>query len=379
MPKNTEAVAVRRGGRRAVASKKIADDLRRQCLRGDWNPGMRVPLRNELIRKYEASATTVQRAIDLLVADGLLEVRGPAGTFVADQPPHLTDVALVFPARQGNPGWLYYYDSLASSAALWRGHQPRRIRVYCCPLETAVAGDLERLRDDMQNMRLAGVIHSTTVPHQDLVQWRQKFDTPFVVLVPGHVLPDAQSAVVVSYDSFFSRAIEFLAQRGRRHLAIVMSPGIFSRMEQEHIDHEAARCGVEIRPMWRQLVGVGAPVCARSVTHLLFGGGAAADRPDGLIVADDNMVSHALLGLQDAGVRPGNDLDVVVHANFPSTPLSASGGVTRLGFDARDILDAGVRLIDTWRQTGKPPEAVELPAVFEHELRGSDAETILDA
>lgn len=377
MNMNTETAPERQVGRRAVASKKIADDLRRLCLRGDLKPGMRVPLRNELIRKYEASATTVQRAIDLLVADGLLEVRGPAGTFVADQPPHLTDVALVFPARQGSPGWLYFYDSLAASAALWQGDQSRRIRVYCCPVDTAVAGDLERLRDDMQNMRLAGVIHSTTVPHQDLVEWRQKFDTPFVVLVPGHLQPNAQPAVVVSYDSFFSRAIEFLAQQGRRRLAMVLHPGLYVRMEQEHIDREAARCGIEIRPMWRQLVGVGAPVCARSVTHLLFGG-APADRPDGLIVADDNMVRHALLGLQDAGARPGTDLDVVVHANFSSASPVVGVGITRLGFDARAILDAGVRLIDTWRETGKPPGMVEVPAVFERDLQGGPAETIPD-
>ena len=377
MNQNTGTGTVRRGGRPAVASKKIADDLRRQCLQGTWPPGSRVPRRNELIHKYDASATTVQRAIDQLVADGLLDVRGPAGTFVADQPPHVTNVALVLPARREDLSWRGFYDSLAASAALWQGDQPRRIRVYCCPPDSAVTGDLARLRDDMQNMRLAGVINSTTVAHQELVQWRQKFDTPFAVVALKHLLADAQPAVVLSYDSFFSRAIEFLVQRGRRRLAIVLQPGLSFRMEQDHIDREAARCGVEIRPMWRQLVGAGAPVCARSVTHLLMGG-APADRPDGLIVADDNMGGHALLGLQDAGVRPGADLDVVLHANFPATSPVVDDSITRLGFDSQTILEVGIRLIDTWRETGKPPAPTEVPAVFEHDLPGREAAAIMD-
>lgn len=375
---DTEAKTTRRkSGRRALASKKIADDLRHQCLRGEWKPGARVPLRNDLIRKYGASATTVQRAIDQLVADGLLEVRGPAGTFVADKPPHLTDVALVFPAQQGDFSWVYFYNSLAASAALWQRDQTRRIRVYCCPTNSPVTGDLERLRDDMQNMRLAGVIHGTTLPHQDLAQWRLKFDTPFVVIATKHLLANAQPAVVLAYDSFFSRAIEFLAQQGRRRLAIVLHPGLYFGMEQNHIDREAERCGVDIRPMWRQLVGVGVSVCARSVTHLLMGA-TPSDRPDGLIVADDNMVSHALQGLQDAGVRPGADIDVVAHANFPSASPAVGAGITRLGFDSRAILNAGVNLIDAWRETGKPPVATEVPAVFEGELTAPAAGPAMD-
>jgi hypothetical protein len=43
------------------------------------------------------------------------------------------------------------------------------------------------------------------------------------------------------------------------------------------------------------------------------------DRPDGLIILDDNLAGPALQGLAQAGVRLGQDLDVVTHCNFPST------------------------------------------------------------
>jgi DNA-binding LacI/PurR family transcriptional regulator len=223
------------------------------------------------------------------------------------------------------------------------------------------------LRDDIQNMRLSGVIHATGTVESELAQWQDKFGTPGVVIVPSHMSPGAAAAVVLSYDSFFSRAIEFLAKRGRRRAALILTPEIYFQGEQGHIDREAARCGIEIRPMWRQFVGLGVPVAARSVTHLLLGA-PAADRPEGLIVADDNLVSQALQGVQDAGGRPGTALDVVVHANFPDASPSRGDGVARLGFDSRAILRAAVRLIEAWRKTGQHAGSAEVNAVFEEEL-----------
>lgn len=361
--------ALKRGrGRPAVASQQIADDLRQQCLRGGLRPGARLPRREELLRRYAASATTIQQAINLLVADGLVEARGRAGTFVAARPPHLTDIGLVFPARRDNPyTWRHFYDVLAASAALWRGDQPRRFLPYCCPPAEPVGGDWQRLRDDIQHLRLSGVIHATSLVEPDLAKWQEQFHTPSVVLAPSHVQPGTQAAVLLSYDSFFSRAIEFLAQRGRRRAAVVLNPELYFHVEQQHIDREAARWGVEIRPMWRQFVGLGVPVAARSVTHLLLGG-PAEDRPEGLIVADDNLVSQSIQGVHDAGVRPGAALDVVVHANFPDASPAEGDGITRLGFDSRAILAAAVRLIDAWRESGQVTGPAEVPAVFQEEL-----------
>lgn len=350
------------------ASNTIADDLRRQFVTGKLPPGARILRREELLRHYSVSATTVQQAINLLVADGLLEARGRAGTFVSERPRHVTDVALVFPTRRDDPfNWRHFYDVLAASAAMWEGDRQRRFRPYCCPPMLRTTDDLERLLDDMRNLRLGGVIHVTAETNPELLEWQAEYRTPCVVVRTNPVLPDTDATVVLSYDSFFSRAIEFMAQHGRRRVAILLSPEMYFQMEQEHIDREADRCGVDIRPLWRQFVGNATRVCAQSVTHLLMSA-APADRPDGLIVADDNMVNHAIQGLHDAGVRPGPDLDLIAHSNFPSASLFNGVGITRLGFDSRAILDAAVQLLDAWRETGESDGYIELNAVFEDEL-----------
>jgi DNA-binding LacI/PurR family transcriptional regulator len=367
--KNIKSMPAGGHRQRKRASAPIADDLRRQCIGGKLTPGMRLPRREELIRHYSASATTVQQAIDELVADGLLDARGRAGTFIAENPRHLTDVALVFPARCDDPfNWRHFYDVLAANAAMWRGDRLKRFHIYCCPLKEEASDDLSRLHDDIRKFRLNGVIHITREVNKELSHWQTKYEVPVVYVVPSHMQETGSVPMVqLSYDSFFSRAIEFMAGHGRRRIAIVLNPDMYFQIEHEHIDREAARFGVEIRPEWRQFVGLGTPVCARSVTHLLMTAD-PLERPDCLIIADDNMVSHAIQGLNDSGLRAGHELDMIVHGNFPNSSPFEGIRITRLGFDSRAILDAGVRLLDAWREKGENAEFIELDAVFEDEL-----------
>ncbi|MEU5876171.1 GntR family transcriptional regulator [Spirillospora sp. NPDC047279] len=65
---------------------RIADDLRRQIVDGRLAPGDRVPSRHELAREYEVSDRVAVEAVRLLSAEGYLESRPGAGTFVRTRP-----------------------------------------------------------------------------------------------------------------------------------------------------------------------------------------------------------------------------------------------------------------------------------------------------
>ena len=56
------------------------------------------------------------------------------------------------------------------------------------------------------------------------------------------------------------------------------------------------------------------------------------ERPDGLIVTDDNLLTSASEGLLAAGVRVPEEVSVVALTNFPNLVPSAVP-VTRIGFD----------------------------------------------
>ncbi|MEU2333124.1 GntR family transcriptional regulator [Streptomyces sp. NPDC006654] len=64
------------------AYEAIADDLRRSIRNGGREPGARLPSETELARHYGRSVPTVQNALRLLSAEGLIDRRHGSGTFV---------------------------------------------------------------------------------------------------------------------------------------------------------------------------------------------------------------------------------------------------------------------------------------------------------
>jgi GntR family transcriptional regulator len=64
------------------AYEEIADDLRRSIRNGELKPGARLPSEAELARQHGRSVPTIQNALRLLSAEGLIDKRHGSGTFV---------------------------------------------------------------------------------------------------------------------------------------------------------------------------------------------------------------------------------------------------------------------------------------------------------
>ena len=93
----------------------------------------------------------------------------------------------------------------------------------------------------------------------------------------------------------------------------------------------------------------------------------ADQRPDGLIVLDDNLTEHAVGGLLECNLKIGQDIDVIAHCNWP-WPVASSAPIQRVGFHARHVLSHGLRAIELLRQ-GKTlrTDMVVVPALFEEQ------------
>jgi len=90
------------------------------------------------------------------------------------------------------------------------------------------------------------------------------------------------------------------------------------------------------------------------------------ERPDGLVVWDDNLVPEATAGLVKAGIDVGRDLDVVGHANFPNvTPSRAD--ICRIGFDVHELLERCVQTLDEIRAGHDVPNTMGRDAIFEQD------------
>ncbi|UUU44307.1 GntR family transcriptional regulator [Streptomyces sp. NBC_00162] len=60
----------------------VADVLRARILAGEWEIGERLPSRARLAEEYRVGRNVMQRAMDRLIIDGLLEGRAGSGTYV---------------------------------------------------------------------------------------------------------------------------------------------------------------------------------------------------------------------------------------------------------------------------------------------------------
>jgi DNA-binding LacI/PurR family transcriptional regulator len=128
---------------------------------------------------------------------------------------------------------------------------------------------------------------------------------------------------------------------------------------------DVASRGMSTKEYWVQALARSAHRSAANLTHLLMHKG-QQDRPDGLLIMDDNLLEHGTQGLLAAGVRVPDELDVVAHTNFP-WPTPSAVPVRRLGFDVRRILAVSLDRIDQQRRNEQAPHMTTVRAAFEDE------------
>ena len=343
----------------------MLDQLRRLIVAGKYPPGSRLPTRTELEKQFNVSRVTIQRVFDRLSRDGFVEPRQRHGTFVADNPPHLTTLGLIFPWRRGdgqNP-WPHFWTTLidAANRRPLREDAPSQVEVFTGIREHSDLDEYQRLVRSLDSQALAGLIFANRPYYFD------RFspligNVPCVAIMSKADIPGVH-AVRLDNERFIQMALDHFAARGRRRLAVILPPGERGPIEhRDRLHQRAAERGLAIEPFWVQMA---TPPAASNVTHLLFHGG-QLQRPDALLITDDNLVDAATAGLRAAAIDPAA-LDVVAHTNFPR-PTAAHFPVARLGFDARTVLEACIGIIDQRLEGHDAPPIVNLEPVFEEPL-----------
>lgn len=61
---------------------QVADELRRRIVTGEIPPGARIPSRAELVKEHGVAPTVATQALQILVAEGLVETRPGSGAYV---------------------------------------------------------------------------------------------------------------------------------------------------------------------------------------------------------------------------------------------------------------------------------------------------------
>ena len=327
-------------GRPADRTRFIVQELRAEIVSGRLAPGRQLPSRNEIEEQFAASSGTVQRALETLRSDGFVVVTGRQGTFVAEKPPHLTNYALVFAADPTFRGaWTRFMTALSNEARVLQQDLGCKINQFYNVGRPRETEDMERLTEEVRAHRLAGIIFATA---PNLVMNTQIRDQPGIrrVAICNEDPGPACATVGLDGDSYWDKAIGYLAKSVCKSVALLMPPGL----DQAPALAAIAAHGLRIEPEWIQCVDLGMPQYARNITHLLMHS-RQTERPDGFVIADDNLVEYASAGLVDAGISVPRELKVVAHCNFP-WPAHSVLPVQRLGFDAREVLQECFRVLN---------------------------------
>lgn len=365
---NTE----QRAARASVKQDAVVARLRQAIVRGEYAAGAQIPPQTVLCRQYGVSSVTAQLALARLTREGFLVSRPRRGCFVVDQPPHLNDYALVFPFDPTGPfaerTWSHYYVALNHEAVRLQRETGKRMLTFHGLDQHTDTPDRQRLIECLAAQCVAGVIFANApfllanTPILDLP------GMPRVAIESKQVYPHVP---IVTHDSqqWVIKALDYLSALGRKRVAMI-------RLDREAdatawVQQRLAERGMVSRSRWTQYVALNSPRGATHAAELLMHD---RERPNALIVEDDNFVEPVVAGLVAAGVRVPEDIAVVGHANFPWPPATALP-VRLLGYDVGAMLRLCVESIDRQRAGEEVPGVTSLPALWEDEFR-SDVDRI---
>lgn len=341
-------------------------------MRERYPAGGSFPTQDQLMRRFGVARATIQQVIAQLVQQGLIEPRRGSGTTVVARPPHRHDYALVFPTSPATTGgelWSRFYAALVNqAAALSQGGEKRVIPFY--GMDNGVnASEYPRLLQRVQSHRLAGIIFATPPFRLENTAVLEEPGIPRVALMGSlesrfpRTLAVALGAAHGEIDvSYWEKALEYLAGRGRKRVAVLTLHNITKLLQA--IQPLLSARGMSLHPCG--LMPFGPVDGARVYVHALMQRRDEA-RADALIVSDDNLVEPAIAGLIAAGVGIGVELDIVAHCNFPWAG-SMVVPVKRLGYDSQTLLRTCIELVDRQHRGEPVPPVTTIKAMFEEEL-----------
>ena len=343
--------------------KTIIEDIKDQIISGALTPGEHLKGRTLYEKHYKTTTNTVQHAFTRLAEDGFIESFPRKGTYISKNPPHLKNYALLIYSDQIPEGWgagNNYWKTLDRVCTELNQEGDRNINIRTGISPDYNTREYRNLLDDISARRLAGVISSMSI---DLLKGTPVLETKNlpVISLADHNSPRIPK-IVMDGAQFYKRAFEDLIKRGRKRIAIICPPAVHERLPQ-FIGNIAREVGIDLNPLWLQTVDQKHPGSAENLVQLLMKGN-ANERPDGLILTDDNFIEHACRGLIKTGLHLIEDIDVVAHANFPLEKADILP-IRRLGYDIAHSLTTAMDEIDAIRRGEEVPAKTLIAPKFD--------------
>jgi len=338
---------------------EIVGDILNRILSNELPPGVALPSVLELSRQYSASPVTVHRAVVHLRECGYVQTTSQ-GSNVSPHPPHLSRFGIVTPYT---PHPSNFRTALQEEAnRLSKMPSPDGIeRRFSFFYEVDQPDESIRRRSELMSAiadhMVGGLIFFG--PTRNVAQIiRVSAGIPCV----GFFIEPVLGMSNIRLCGFNELALDRLKRAGRKRAALITSryhskvtAAGFMQLVQKH---GITTCSRWIHGLHPASVDWGEN-CAQMLLH-------GNDRPDAIIIDDDNLVPYVTAGIATSQISVPEDLTVIAHTNFPH-PTHSEVPVIRIGFDTRRLMKIAVEIIEARRRGENVAEEIDLPACSEVE------------
>ncbi|MFJ3669683.1 LacI family DNA-binding transcriptional regulator [Streptomyces sp. NPDC090106] len=324
-------------GVRDLKFRRLAAELRQQVQQGVWPSGSRLPTEKELADSSGTSVSTVRRAVDELVAEGLVVRRQGSGTFVVPPSAPGPVRALV---GVSVPDTAFYYPKVLQGIEETLSAAGARLLFACSGY------DQEREAKDLRDMLDAGVDGLLVVPTldgpepaRDYLARLAALPVPTVLVERRHAsLADTNEYVCTHHEAGAYDAVRHLADLGHRVIGLVLrhpSPTSGPVAEGFHqATDERGLATVEFRAARQEWSPAAADRCLAALREA---GAKAA------VCFGDRQAALLLGAARRAGLTVPGDLALVAYddeiADVADVPLTAVAPPKRhLGKTAAETL-----------------------------------------
>ena len=342
-------------GRSPEKREEITDHIRQQIVSGLWHPGDLIPSRAELEKQFKTTPITVQRAVQPLIEDGFLCPKGRKGTFVAENPPHLSRYALVFPHHPEDDSENGLLKRLRMSAIDLKQSEGLDIECFFQMDGNQDRKDHMDLVRQLKRSKFAGIIFASPPLLLQNTAVMDLSGIPRLAFMAGHHNSQVTPIRLAGAD-VRNRAIDFIHNSAKRSPCFILPqtdyPHDFCTQLIEHV----ATLGMSLRPEWIQMVNQREPSSCTNIARLLF---SANNKiiPDSIFIADDNVISNVIAGLQAELGDRAKEITICVQCNFPSEDRYQLP-VKRFGFDIPSLLRRAIDMIAANRSDQQPMKTI---------------------
>lgn len=306
-----------------------------ELIRG-MRSGEALPAIKDLRQIYGVSQPTVDRAIQELRSEGLLESRRGSGIYVTPLAVQRT-VGIYFGENFFAPDAPRFYVALLAWLQRLAPERGFSLRYYLFDSNIDVENGInDRFMMDMDNGALKGVVLVGNV-HRSYLDGPLR-DIPFVILSNGEHLPDVMQ---IDYAQAVRSGVRALAGAGSRRCGLWIPSGtkITYLRQRDAFLQEAAAVGLSVDAAWDYDWSISGNYGLAGYCEFMLRWSEwqrKPQAPDALLIMDDNVTTGVLQAAKNMKLNISQDLKIATHVNKEISGFGKAG-VIRLDFSIERI------------------------------------------